>query len=160
MRTWKSVWLGALFAVQGFAAELRVEPVGAEPAVFQAEALKHLPRLTVRAADHGGEVVSWSGVSLHQLLLCANVPFGQALRGQRLAQYALVTAADGYRAVFSLPELDPLSAAHPVLLADQMNGAPLPPEMGPFRLVLPGEKRHFRWVRQVVTITLLQAPER
>jgi DMSO/TMAO reductase YedYZ molybdopterin-dependent catalytic subunit len=116
--------------------------------------LELLPHQTVKATDHGGQEAEWTGVPLYQVLQHAGVAFGDSLRGPALAQYVLVTAADGYRAVFSLPELDPRCTDDPVLLCETMNGAPLPTSTGPLRLVLPKEKRHFRWVRQVVSVEL------
>jgi hypothetical protein len=43
----------------------------------------------------------------------------------------LVEATDGYRAVFSLAELDPELIDRVVLLADTKDGQPLPPREGP-----------------------------
>jgi len=36
-----------------------------------------------------------------------------------------------------------------VLLADKRDGKPLSADEGPIRIVVPGEKRQGRWVRQV-----------
>jgi DMSO/TMAO reductase YedYZ molybdopterin-dependent catalytic subunit len=68
-----------------------------------------------------------------------------------------VTAADGYSVVFALPELDPRSTDDPVILADAMNGEAISPGQGPYRLIVPKERRHFRWVRQVVKIEVIKA---
>ena len=69
-------------------------------------------------------------------------------------------AADGYRAVFALPELDSAFTGGLVLLADRVDGRPLPAGVGPLRLVVPDERRHGRWVRQVIAVRVLRAPER
>jgi DMSO/TMAO reductase YedYZ molybdopterin-dependent catalytic subunit len=69
-----------------------------------------------------------------------------------------VTAHDGYRVVFSLPELDPAFSDGRALLADRMDGQPLSAHDGPLRLVLPSEKREARWVRMVERIEMLSAP--
>ena len=53
----------------------------------------------------------------------------------------LVEATDGYRAVFSLAELDPELTDRVILLADTKDSQPLPPREGPFRIIVPGEKR-------------------
>lgn len=136
------------------AAEVSIHLGDAAPLVLKAADLELMPRMTVKAADHGGEEAEWSGVPLFQVFKRAGMDFGDSLRGRALAQYVLVTAADGYRVVFALPELDPRCTDDPVLLCDQMNGAPLPKEKGPLRLVLPKERRHFRWVWNVVKIEL------
>lgn len=140
------------------AADLTVQIRDAKPIILTGRDLELLPHQTVKAAGHGGEVESWTGVPLYQVLQHAGFSFGDSLRGKALAQYVLVTAADGYRAVFALPELDPRSTNDPVLLCETVNGQPLPPDQGPYRLVLPQERRHFRWVRQVIKIQILQAP--
>lgn len=134
------------------AADLTVRIGEETPRKFTSADLELLPHQTVKAADHGGKEAEWSGVPLYQILQHAGLSFGDSLRGPALAQYAIVTASDGYRVVLALPELDPRCTDDPVLLCETMNGSPLPTETGPLRLVLPKERRHFRWVRQVVSI--------
>ena len=53
-----------------------------------------------------------------------------------------------------MAELDPELTDRAILLADIKNGQPLPPDEGPFRIVVPGEKRPVRWVRQVRSLTV------
>lgn len=119
--------------------------------------LRASPRRALDAADHG-TAAHWEGVPLADLLREAGVPLGEALRGRNLALYVRVTAADGYVAVFSLAELDPAMHEGMVLLADRRDGAALDANQGPFRLVVPGDRRPARWVRQVVAIDVLAAP--
>jgi hypothetical protein len=66
-----------------------------------------------------------------------------------------VEAEDGYRVVFSLAELDPGFLDAEVLVADTIDGAPLGPKQGPFKLVAPHEKRPARWVRMLRSITVV-----
>ena len=66
----------------------------------------------------------------------------------------LVEAVDGYRAVFSLAELEPELTDRIIILADTKDGQPLPPREGPFRVIVSGEKLPARWVRQVKTLTV------
>jgi len=96
----------------------------------------------------------YSGVAFTDILALAGAPPSDSLRGQALTTYVLVEAADGYRVMFSLAELDGGFTDRVVLLADRVNGQPLPASEGPFRLILPGEKRPARWARQVVRISL------
>ena len=51
--------------------------------------------------------------------------------------YLLVEAADDYRVVFALPELDPAFTERVILLADRRDGQPLAAAEGPLRLVVP-----------------------
>jgi len=41
-----------------------------------------------------------------------------------------------------------------IILADQVDGAPLPANKGPFRIVVPGEKKPARWIWQVTTLAV------
>ena len=46
---------------------------------------------------------------------------GEATRGAVLANYLIAEAADGYRVVFALPEVDPAFTDFIFLLADRRN---------------------------------------
>ncbi|WP_254448541.1 hypothetical protein [Spirosoma rhododendri] len=63
-------------------------------------------------------------------------------------------AADGYEVVFALAELDPDFSTRTILLADSVDGAPLADGMGPYRVVVPGEKKPARWIRQVTEMAV------
>jgi hypothetical protein len=119
--------------------------------------LAKFPRQSLRAKDHSGKEAEFTGVALVDVLKEAGVKFGPDLKGPALAQYLVVEASDGYRAVFALPELDPACTDHVILLADQRDGKPLSGSEGPFRIVVPAEKRHARWVRQVSTLKIERA---
>jgi DMSO/TMAO reductase YedYZ molybdopterin-dependent catalytic subunit len=136
---------------------LRVEGDAPRALELTATDLARLPRQTVRAKDHDGKESAFEGVPLVEILEAAGVKFGSDLRGPLLATYLLVEAADGDRVVFALPELDPACTDRVVLLADRRNGAPLDGKEGPLRIVVPGEKRHSRWVRQVIILKLKRA---
>ena len=73
-----------------------------------------------------------------------------------MTAYVLVEAADNYRVVFSLAELDAGFLDSDVLVADTLDGAPLGPGEGPFKLVAPHDKRPARWVRTSKLITVVR----
>ena len=123
-----------------------------KPLELSSEAFARLPRQSVRAKDHAGKESAYEGVALIDVLKAAGLKFGPDLRGPALAAYLVVEAADGYRAVFALPELDPAFTDRVVLLVDRCDGKPLDAKEGPLRIVATGEKRHSRWVRQVVAL--------
>ena len=100
----------------------------------------------------------YSGVVLSDLLALVHAPHGDSLRGKALATYILIVAADGYRVVFALADFDAGYTDRIAILADAKDGAPLSAAEGPFHLIVPGEKRPARWVRQVVRIELRNAP--
>jgi DMSO/TMAO reductase YedYZ molybdopterin-dependent catalytic subunit len=128
------------------------------PQQWTLDDLAALPRREVRARDRDGREATFTGVALVDLLRLAGVPLGTELRGGNMALYLLVDAADDYRVVFALPELDPAFTERVVLLADHRDGQPLAAAEGPLRLVVPDEKRHARWVRQVRSGTVRRAP--
>lgn len=124
---------------------------------IDAAALAALPRESVTATAHGN-TLQCEGVPLAALLGKAGALPGEPLRGAGLANYVLVSARDGYRAVYSLAELEPTLGNHKVLLVDRCDGKPLGDEDGPLRLIAPQESRPARWVRQVQSITVVAAP--
>jgi DMSO/TMAO reductase YedYZ molybdopterin-dependent catalytic subunit len=117
-----------------------------------------LPRSSVKVTLEGGTKVEYGGFELAEVLKLVGVRLGADLRGPALARYALVEAADGYHVVFSLPELDRELSNRTVLLADRRDGEALDAKEGPLRIVIPDEKRHARWVRQVTAIHVREAP--
>ena len=109
-------------------------------------------------AEAHGNAVDCSGPNLIDVLAQAGVASGEALRGKNLALYARVSAADGYRAVFALAELDPGFRDNVPILTHLCNRKTLDTKDGPLRIIVPGEKRPARWVRQVTAIDVLRAP--
>jgi DMSO/TMAO reductase YedYZ molybdopterin-dependent catalytic subunit len=119
--------------------------------------LKSMPRKTVTVSNpHDKKSETYEGVLLQTLLVKAGVPQGHDLRGPAMATYLLAEASDGYRVLFSLPELDTDFTDAQVLVADTMDGAPLGPNAGPLRLVVPQDKRPARWIRMLKSLTIVQ----
>jgi hypothetical protein len=100
----------------------------------------------------------FAGVPLSEVLQLVAVPRGDSLRGPALATYVLIEAADGYRVLFALAELDNGFSERLVLLADRKDGIALSTKDGPFQVIVPDEKRPARWVRQVRRVRVVQVP--
>jgi DMSO/TMAO reductase YedYZ molybdopterin-dependent catalytic subunit len=141
------------------AATLQISGEVSHPLSLTVEALARLKKTELTAKDRDGKQHRYTGVAFADLLREAGVTLGPALRGENLAKYVLVEAADGYQAVFALPELDPEFAREVVLVAYQADGKPLPAGEGPVRLVVAADKKHARWVREVAAIKVLFAKE-
>jgi len=122
--------------------------------VLSAADIAALPHTIVKVNGHDG-TATYSGVPVATLLEKAGITFGESLRGKRLASCLLVEAADGYRVVIALPELDPGFTDKQILLADKPETHPLDDKDGPYRIVIPDEKRMARWVRQVKTLKIV-----
>jgi hypothetical protein len=154
-------------AATAFAADpaLRIEGISGRDGVvkpaqqFSLAEIAAMPRTTVQAKTHDGKDHTFEGVAMAELLKRAGLPQAENVRGPVLARYLLVTAHDGYRTVFALPEFDPAFTDNRALLADKMDGKPLDDHDGPLHLVMPNEKREARWVRMVERIELLSAPD-
>jgi hypothetical protein len=117
-----------------------------------------MPRKTLKVLNaHEKKDEVYEGVPLQELLRRAGVPQGDSLRGAAMATYVLAEAADGYRVVFPLAELDSDFVDAEVIVADTKDGAPPSPKQGPFKIVAPHEKRPARWVRMLKSITVVRA---
>jgi DMSO/TMAO reductase YedYZ molybdopterin-dependent catalytic subunit len=115
------------------------------------------PQVEVKAKDREGKEHTFKGTALATVLDSAGVTLGKNLRGENLAKYVIVTAADNYQVVYSLAEIDPEFAPNTVLLCTHVDGNLLPKGEGPFRLVNPIDKRPARWIREVVSIKIVFA---
>jgi hypothetical protein len=113
-----------------------------------------LPRVSVKAVDHGGAEATFEGVPAAELLKLAAAPLGAALRGENVALYVVAEGADGYKAVYALTEFDPAFTDRVIVVADRRSGQTLSSKEGPLRVVVPWEKRQARWVRQLVKLRI------
>lgn len=118
------------------------------------EQIDALAQRTVAANDHGTDT-TFSGADLRDVLHASGIGTNE-LRGPALRQILLIEAADGYRITMSLTELAPTLGNGSMLLATSENGRSLPEASGPFRLVIPSDKRAARWVRQVSRLVIRQ----
>ncbi len=135
--------------------QLTVQTDSGKQVVLNRSDLETLPHIKVTAAEHSSGPVNFEGVTLKSVLEKAGVAFGESMKGKRLTNCLLVEAADGYRAVIALPELDPAFTDKQALLAFLRDGKPLVEKEGPYRIVIPDEKRMARWVRQVTTLKIV-----
>lgn len=136
--------------------QLTVQSEAGQQVVLNRPDLDALPHVKVSAAEHGGTPVEFEGVTLRSVLEKSGVSFGESMKGKRLANCLLVEAADGYRAVIALPEVDPAFTDKQIVLAFLRDGKPLGEKEGPYRVVIPDEKRMARWVRQVTTLKIVE----
>jgi DMSO/TMAO reductase YedYZ molybdopterin-dependent catalytic subunit len=158
MRTFRHL-LAALCLAAPCAAQVTVGGDVPHPFTLTDSAMATLPHRQVQAGEHGQPPASYDGVALRDVLAKAGAPLGPALRGPALATYVLCAAADGYRVVFALAELDSAFTDDLVIIATRKDGQPLSAHEGPARIVAPGEHRPARWIRQLTSITVHQAAQ-
>ncbi|AZA84351.1 molybdopterin-binding protein [Chryseobacterium lactis] len=116
--------------------------------------LSKMPRKNATMKDKEGKVHSYTGVSVLDILAAAKVPSGKELHGENMSKYLLVKCADGYQVLFSLAELDPSIADKTVIVADTVDGKPLPDGKGPLRIIAEGEKKPARSSYQVTELII------
>jgi hypothetical protein len=97
---------------------------------------------------HGTGRIRYAGVLLWTLLNQAGLEGMQAR--ERVRQVVTVTGQDGYAAVLALGEIDPAFEGKQVLIATAADGRPI--GASSLRLVVPGDRRGGRSVRDVVRI--------
>lgn len=131
-----------------------------QPLSLTLEDFRQLPRKTLKVTNpHDRKEETYEGVLVTELLKRAGAPQRAQLRGAAMATYVQADAADGYRVIFSLAELDPDFQGSYVIVADTLDGKPLDDKTGPLRLVAPHDKRPARWVRMLQSLTVVQVPK-
>jgi hypothetical protein len=141
-----------LTVVGAYSQQIIVQENSSDPVILSAADIGSLPHTTVKGSGPDGTKV-FSGVLVATVLKKTNV--GLALKEKRLASCLVVEAADGYRVVIALPELDPEFTDKQILLSDERDGKPLDDKEGPYRIIVPDEKKMARWVRQVKTLKIV-----
>ncbi len=120
---------------------------------LSAAELAKLPRVEVEV---GKERRKYSGVPVAELLRVGGVEWGGNC-SPLLTCYVLVEGVDGYRVLFSIPEIDPQQCHKMVILADRCDGKPLSDKDGPYQTIEEDAKQHGRCVKQVKAISLQTA---
>jgi hypothetical protein len=115
-----------------------------------------MKQVVVMAKAHDEKVHRYSGVTIADLLTKAGVMLGDSAKKHTVTSYIIVTAADNYKAIYTMAEIDPLFANRSIILADREDKKALPVQDGPFQIIVPGEKKHGRWIRQVTGIQVFQ----
>ena len=127
----------------------------ANPLTLTKADLAKMPRTSVTVKNNDGET-TYEGVLLFDILKQAGAPVDKQLTGKSLASYIIADARDGYEVVYALAEFDPSFTDHKVIVADTVNGKPLFEYQGPFRLVVPYEKKGARSIRMLEKITFVR----
>lgn len=122
---------------------------------LDAARLAALPRVAFEAADHG-TLTRFEGVEVAALLRAAEAGPVDSLRGAALRRALVFVGRDGYTALIALPELDTGLGGTKVYAVDRENGAPLRADHGPWRIIIVGDSRGARWVRQLMRIEVVQ----
>ncbi|NCD72062.1 molybdopterin-dependent oxidoreductase [Mucilaginibacter agri] len=151
--------LTGLFSVQVYAqtAEVAIGGDVAQPYKLDAATFATLKQVSVKVTANDGREHEYTGISLYDILTKAEAIPNKQLRGKSLTKYALISAADGYQVVIALPEIDPAFTDKVIILANKEDGEDLAANFGPYRLIVPGDKKPARSAMRVVAIDVLTA---
>lgn len=129
---------------------------GSQSVALTPDEIRKLAHVDLTATDpHQNASHVYSGVPMRDLLAKLNAPLGERMRGPALRMAVVFHAADGYVTVFALAEFDEAFSDRQLILADAQDGKPLPANAGPYRLVVPGDKRAARWARMITSIEVV-----
>lgn len=124
--------------------------------VFTAADLAKITRHDYRILSEGtGDSSTVSGINMWDLLQAAGTPSAEASGRQRVVMYVRLAGADGQNAVVSLVEIDPSFSKRPVVIANQRDGKALDDVEGPWRVFIPDDQRHARWIRGLVSLEVV-----
>ena len=136
---------------------ITVQIKSGKPFSFTAAELGKLGRAKVQTGKDKDQR-TYEGVPLANILHAAGMTWGGKC-SLWLDCYVVVQGTDEYRAVFSIPEIDPGLAHKTVLIADRCDGKPLSKAVGPYQVVEEDAKQRGRWVRQVTTVNVRMASD-
>jgi DMSO/TMAO reductase YedYZ molybdopterin-dependent catalytic subunit len=144
--------IAAFAATPALAEDLKLTGPAGQSETLTAAQFAALPHVSLTVTIEGKTMV-FQGVPLTALLARVGAPQGETLRGKALADVVLVAARDGYIVALALADTDAKMRKDQVILADRMNGAPLPDTAAPYRLVVEGDLRAARTARMVTSIS-------
>jgi transposase-like protein len=145
-----------MFALKTQAQNVTISGEGLSPLTITKGMFADMKQVVIMAKAHDEKVHRYSGVTIADLLTKAGVTLGDSAKKHTVTSYIIVTAADNYKAIYTLAEIDPLFANRSIILADKADKKVLPVQDGPFQIIVPGEKKHGRWIRQVTGIEVVQ----
>ncbi|WP_428484584.1 hypothetical protein [Rhodopila sp.] len=134
----------------------------ADPGIY------NLPKLTPTTTESvtytaAGTPVSdtYTGTTLWNLLQDAGGVTTTAGKNDILSKFVVATGADGYKAVFSVGEIDPAFGNQPVLAAyrDTAGQLGVNGDQGLARIVVPGDAAGGRYVSELVSLQAGSLPE-
>jgi len=160
-RAFSAAWCAlalACTAVTATADELAIAGDVKRPVSLGVTALREFPaaaqtgyRASREVAGQAPSAIEVRGVRLLALLQHAGLAERDRLDWRKTVVIAI--ARDGYRAVFSWPELANTAGGEQVIVAYERDGAPLAASEGPFAIHAPADTRtgprHVKWLQRL-----------
>jgi hypothetical protein len=134
----------------------------ADPGIYN---LSETTPVTIESVTYQAAGVSvsdtYTGTTLWSLLADAGGVTTTTAKNDILSKYVIATGSDGYQAVFSLGEIDPMFGNQSVLVAYADTAGQLGPNAsdGLARMVVPGDIAGGRYVSDLVSLQVKSLPE-
>lgn len=126
------------------------------PLAFDVAKLKAMPQVELKVNDSGREM-TYRGVPLAAVLAGAG---GTKRSMAELRSFSgsaiLIRAEDDYRTIVSASAVAMDPDGRRYLLASARDGASLDASEGPFKLIVPDDPQHVRWIRNIKSIHLIR----
>ena len=131
-------------------------PVTVEILPLDRAAMKEMEPAEVRVPE-GDKTVTYGGVPL-AAILAKQAKDTKSMAGLRALSDAvlLVRGSDGYQVAVSAVAVAMDTKGERFLMATTRDGKPLDEGFGPIRLIVPGDPKHARWVRNVAAVRLVR----
>ena len=104
--------------------------------------------------DHSNRDEVYKGVTVSDLLSASGLAFSKETQRTLLRSYLRAQGTDFYFVLYSASEVEPELNRSRMLVATSINGQALR-EDGEFKLVSTGDTRPARWVRNLLSLTLV-----
>lgn len=151
MKKYSAVFILMVLIAPAFGQAISVEGEVERPSTISMADFEKLPVAEVKGKDKDGKEHVFKGATLFSFIQSFGIPAGS----KSFLKSILVTASDNYKVVFAFAEIDPEFTSQSIIIATSVDGKPLSKEEGPFRIVVPNDKKHARWIRQVTSIKVL-----
>ena len=120
--------------------------------------LKSMPQKTLTARNgHSSVDETYTGVPVADLLAKLGFIYSSVTAKRVYHSYLRAEGTDGYWVLYSASELEPVLRETGSLIALTVDGKPLGGE-GAFKIVIAGERRPARWVRNLKSLTVVTVP--
>jgi hypothetical protein len=145
----------------GIAASAALSGAVADPTIITPDTLSQLNQSQTETATYlsgaGSVTDTYTGVSLWNLIQDAGLLTDPAIKNDLLNFAVVATGSDGYRAVFSLGEIDPAFGNQPDLVAYADQKGQLGPggSDGAMRVVVPGDVAGGRYVSNLTSLQVI-----
>ncbi len=146
----------------GLSTEFKLIGDVSHPGIYTLSSLEALPATTLTATYlAGGTPVTdtYTGVSLWTLITSAGLVTNPSIKNDVLRKYVVAVGTDGYEAVISLGEIDPMFGDQPDLVAYADTEGQLGADGadGFARIVVPGDSAGGRYVSNLIELGVFDA---